>query len=95
MRQEKIKSYHSHPALHQKQRGQRVKGGSFPRFSILMTPGALHPALGPLTHEGWGHAGATPVEGMMVIKGLEHPSYEGRVGDVQTGKGRSSGNTLE
>lgn len=39
--------------------------------------------------------GANPVEGMTVIKGLEYPSYEDRVGDVQSGEGSRSGDTLQ
>ncbi|PKU46178.1 rna-directed dna polymerase from mobile element jockey-like [Limosa lapponica baueri] len=54
-----------YPGLHQKKRGQQVKGGdSTPLpYSHETRPGVLHPAMEPPTKEGQGPVGVSPEEG--------------------------------
>jgi len=54
-----------YPGLHQKKRGQQVKGGySDPLVcSVETPPGVLHPAPEPSAHERHGAVGVGPEEG--------------------------------
>jgi len=70
--------------MHQKQRGQQVKGGgSAPRLqSGERHPGVLHPALEPLAQERHGPVGAGPEVATEIIRVLEFFSYEERLREL-------------
>jgi len=73
-----------YPGLHQKQRGQQVKGGdSAPLLhSGGSPPGVLHPALEPSAQDRQGAVGVGPEEATKMMQGLEHLWCEERLREL-------------
>jgi len=85
-----------HPGLHQKQRGQQVKGGdSVPLLHSSKTPlGVLCPALGSTAQERHGPVGMDPEEGHKNDQRTGAPLLQGkaeRVAVVQPGEQKAAG----
>jgi len=73
-----------YPGLHQKKRGQQVKGGDSSTLlcSGETPPGVLHSALETPAQKGDGPVGVSPEEETKMIRGLEDLSYEERLREL-------------